>query len=74
MGFHFPPHIERLRQQSNLEWDYQLPRDSNVVALPLGVAREAAATGVYRGKQQRQGSIIPLDGVPPARRPRRQQP
>ena len=64
MGFHFPPHIERLRQQSNLEWDYQLPPHSNVVALPLGRAREAAATGVYRGK----ASIIRLDGVPPARR------
>jgi hypothetical protein len=59
MGFHFPPHVERLRLQSNLELEHQLPRDSNVVALPLGNAREEKVTAEHhRGK--RKASVVRL--------------
>jgi hypothetical protein len=61
MGFHFPPHIELRRLQSNLELDYQLPPDSNVVALPLGKAREWTESRRY----PRKARIIPLAVVPP---------
>jgi hypothetical protein len=70
MGFHFPPYIERLRQQSNLELEYQLPPDGNVVALPLGWARDAAATGVYPDR----ANSIPLTAMEPRPRQERSMP
>jgi hypothetical protein len=58
MGFHWPPHIERMRQQSNLEWEYRLAADSNVVALPLGNAREEKVAEI--GKRKRKASVTRL--------------
>jgi hypothetical protein len=57
MGFHFPPEIEWLRQQSNLELQYGLSRQTNIVVLPIGAARETKGTAGGLGK----ASIVYID-------------